>query len=1405
MRAWLLLLWCVLSVTAQDPVYNVGLLDVGNSLNRQQIVQAFLLAIDDTNYDSFETNAGTRFRLNGVPVLIPNNGNTTRALLDEGRQLAEDQSLVALIGSWDEDFTIDSQVLSKGAMKPYIGYKAESSLLADRERFPYFMRVNPSEVQQSLAMAQFIYAMQWQRVGVVAGTSSKSADIFMKVARARGISVVHRATITNYNDQAASAAALVEVQQKGATIIVLALDPSELQTVLGAAANLGFLTSFYQFLALSDYSTWGMEQLLAPMRLRYQSLIGLRWRTDSQFNSFSSTLNNRIEQLRLPCTTNAQCASRVCGPQGFCSGFGREGANMYAGFVADAVALLSACVKRLVDSSRDPLNGTILIEACRDSPEVVLGYTMTQFQLDQSGSRLMNISVVNVQADATVSVATWTPTTGVSEEEWTSDQCNAWEELPSNLGSITLLCDVPGATCNIQWPNPALGRPTGASTYLSLGVLVPSEPDALFDDWLSAMSQAMQEINNSTLALARGGLTPELRLLSMPYSNFGDLLRAAGELVKEPLLVAVFGPAYRIDEPLITVNSVSQITTAAAVPQIDYSSSGSFFLPSTNREEYPFYISLAPSDFLAARATAAILTRYRWWNVILITSTQDTNRRAVFDSVIAGSNVTVMTAVQVARGESRNSLTEKIRTLKATGARTVVCWLDSPDLFRSVFDAAFRGGLTNSQNVTWIVPSFDVTESIWMNKELRSPYSPRLLVEMQSLLCLYLPIPQEGTAASPAPNVRVSSAFDSANSMSARVKFARDAVYLVAFGVSTSLQEFRDPLEGANLVAAMRNHSYTYEVTFTGRAQRGEQDYSGVRYRTTITINGQGDRSLALVIKNMDSEGQLIDVGAFDVNANPSLAFFGDVVFVGGRAEPLRNVLCDYGWFFDAQTRSCRPCPQPAYAFDEKLWLCGELRPEELSIRATTIAISFWLVGLLVFAFLLSCAFWRYSVHTTEKTQTDWRTKASNGLRRGLRLDILMTSCAIFTESFDLITNWILGINFIDVRVQEFLWITLFYFLFLAVNTILSVVYVYHLCIALHEVVIDLGKGVNTLDDQKLASLTESRISGDRRTSVWGNNPMTARLRTRHFMTTAKIMLVLAFSEDAVTVILGGIYLIYVEFQTPWICIISIGWSLMAFGQKIGAWKDLMYLTEKKAWLLTTENTQPANKSRRGGGFVKRLSQFGKGVAGPTLHDSRPELKILAEIKRDQELKRGGGQGGAHSPLLSGRSQTTMEMQDLGGSKLARRQESFSGSGNPVTRNRRGVESNPVPPNFNSPMHGSPYGHLDDNVDDDQNVDFGDEVVQDYGMHVRDESRYDDQEHFGDAHSQPENLDDDEELIPEVEDMHPEYADENQGVVYNTHNESPPRPATAYDNQVYDGYDNEPDVVFHSGDELRRR
>lgn len=1374
--------------------YNVGLLEIGDANSRLQIIQAFLLAIEDTNFD----NQNSNFQLRGVVSLVPETGNSTQLLLTQGRTLTADPTLVALTGSWSDDFTIDSQVISKGSQKPYIGYKSESTLLADQKRYPYFLRVNPSEVQQSMAMAQFIYAMQWQRVGLISGPGAKS-DVFLKVARARGVDVIHNALLES-SSQAACQAALAEVQQKGATIFVLSVDAGELQSLVNAAATMGVLNSFYQFLVLSDTSSWGMELMAANVRSRYESLIGLRWKTDTRFTTFSDELNKRISNYqRIVCTVNSGCPSKVCGPQGLCMGYGKEGANIYAGFAADAIALLSACIKLLLDNQRSPLDGASLAQACRESAQPVLGFTSAEFKLDSHGNRWMNVSIVNVQQENIVPIATWTAPQGASEADWTGTECNPWEVLPSDLGKMDLLCQAPDTQCTIQWPSPSLGRPTGASTYLNLGVLAPDDSDAMVGDWIAAIGEAVQEINNSTLALSQGGSIPNLRLLPMNYDSFADLLRTAGDLVKSPLLAAVLGPPFRVDEPLITVNSVSQITTAAGVPQIDYSSSGSFFTPTTNRDEYPFYVSLVPSDILAGHATVAILEKYQWMNVVLITSTVNTNRRPLFDSLIANSEILLMAAIQIAPADSRVALDTKIKQLKSTGARTVVCWLDSPDVFRSVFDAAFRGGFTNSQNITWIVPSLDITESIWMNKELRSPYSPRMLVEMQSLLCLSIPSPSPGPA-SPAPVVSVSSAFDSANSVSARVKFARDAVYLLAMAIATTLRQFKDPTNGPDLVAAMRNHTYDYAITFTGKAQRGERDYSGTRYRTSITIDALGDRILPLAIKNMDTEGELNDVGTYDPRATPPLSFFTDVVFVGGRTSPLKNFLCSYEFYYDEQTRACKACVQPAYAFDEKLWQCGEPRPEELSLRATTIAIVFWLCGLVALAFLLSCGYWRYSIYTTEvRTPSDWRTKASNDLARGLRLDILMTSCSILSEAFDLITNWILAFYFIDVRIQEFLWITLFYFLFLAVNTILSVVYIYHLCIALHEVVIDLHKGVKTLDDNKLAALTESRMAGDRRTSVWGNNPMTAKLRTEHFMTTAKLMLVLAFVEDAVTVIFGAIYLKYLGLQVPLICIISIAWSLLAFGQKIGAWKDLMYLTEKHAWLITTENMQ--SNRRRG----KRLS---KGISGPLQPDIRPELKILADIKREQELKKSGDGLGPHSPLLSkhgsqdGREPAEDAQRRAGSLQGSKRHESLSTSGNPTTRNRRGMDL-PPPPSFSR----------------DEN-----EAKSSYNMErQQDDAVYDEHQEYGgetsNRYEEAYGEDEEEELmIPEVEDMHEDFQDDSQGdregdlrdmrdhmrgeedrgFQDDYQPDTPPRPATAYDSQVYDGYDPQPhDVVFH--------
>lgn len=291
----------------------------------------------------------------------------------------------------------------------------------------------------------------------------------------------------------------------------------------------------------------------------------------------------------------------------------------------------------------------------------------------------------------------------------------------------------------------------------------------------------------------------------------------------------------------------------------------------------------------------------------------------------------------------------------------------------------------------------------------------------------------------------------------------------------------------------------------------------------------------------------------------------------------------------------------------------------------------------------------------------------------------------------------------------------------------------------------------------------------------------------------------LAFVEDAVTVIFGAIYLKYLGLQVPLICIISIAWSLLAFGQKIGAWKDLMYLTEKHAWLITTENMQ--SNRRRG----KRLS---KGISGPLQPDIRPELKILADIKREQELKKSGDGLGPHSPLLSkhgsqdGREPAEDAQRRAGSLQGSKRHESLSTSGNPTTRNRRGMDL-PPPPSFSR----------------DEN-----EAKSSYNMErQQDDAVYDEHQEYGgetsNRYEEAYGEDEEEELmIPEVEDMHEDFQDDSQGdregdlrdmrdhmrgeedrgFQDDYQPDTPPRPATAYDSQVYDGYDPQPhDVVFH--------
>jgi hypothetical protein len=162
-------------------------------------------------------------------------------------------------------------------------------------------------------------------------------------------------------------------------------------------------------------------------------------------------------------------------------------------------------------------------------------------EFDAEGERLLPVAFLNVESNAIVKVGTWQPDLFVSPEYSRGDLERTKTDALCGLRRTDFRFGTLGFTQPIMWADGTQNRPTGASTFVDIALLSPSTSmlasggvagSSYFNSWRAAIEDAIGEINASPALLTN----TQLRLATITYDDYAQLLPAAGEAVSNPLV-----------------------------------------------------------------------------------------------------------------------------------------------------------------------------------------------------------------------------------------------------------------------------------------------------------------------------------------------------------------------------------------------------------------------------------------------------------------------------------------------------------------------------------------------------------------------------------------------------------------------------------------------------------------------------------------------------------------------------------------------------------------------------------------------------------------------------------------------------------------------------------------------------
>jgi len=81
---------------------------------------------------------------------------------------------------------------------PQISYSSSSPELSNKERFPYFSRVLPSDTLQAKAMADLVYLLQWNYITTISEEGNAGGiDTFINNVKSRS-KIKHNLTFSHF-------------------------------------------------------------------------------------------------------------------------------------------------------------------------------------------------------------------------------------------------------------------------------------------------------------------------------------------------------------------------------------------------------------------------------------------------------------------------------------------------------------------------------------------------------------------------------------------------------------------------------------------------------------------------------------------------------------------------------------------------------------------------------------------------------------------------------------------------------------------------------------------------------------------------------------------------------------------------------------------------------------------------------------------------------------------------------------------------------------------------------------------------------------------------------------------------------------------------------------------------------
>lgn len=236
------------------------------------------------------------------------------------------RKVVGVIGAASSSVSVQVANILRPFQIPQISYASTSPDLSNRDRFPYFSRVLPSDTLQAKGMAALVKALKWNYVATLSEDGNLGGiDAFVRNARSENIciSASYRLSQTASNDEVKRI--IMDIAKIGnSKAIVMFLQDHNIKKLLSNVNSLGLSKNFL-FIASDGWGTKKEHVLTNSIVAEGAISFSPKSYIINEFDDYFKTLTPR-NNLRNPWfiefwETQFNCSFSKLDSQRLCSGF----------------------------------------------------------------------------------------------------------------------------------------------------------------------------------------------------------------------------------------------------------------------------------------------------------------------------------------------------------------------------------------------------------------------------------------------------------------------------------------------------------------------------------------------------------------------------------------------------------------------------------------------------------------------------------------------------------------------------------------------------------------------------------------------------------------------------------------------------------------------------------------------------------------------------------------------------------------------------------------------------------------------------------------------------------------------------------------------------------------------------